>query len=50
MLLLEKIQDTHVAIVPMAGSARTVTAGRSIGEAFGPPALPDGGEKKGATT
>ncbi|MBB6419267.1 carboxymuconolactone decarboxylase family protein [Streptomyces massasporeus] len=32
---LEKIQGTLVAIAPVVGSARVVSAARSIGEAFG---------------
>jgi 4-carboxymuconolactone decarboxylase len=32
---LEKIQGTLVAVAPVVGSARVVSAARSIGEAFG---------------
>ncbi|WP_328837876.1 carboxymuconolactone decarboxylase family protein [Streptomyces europaeiscabiei] len=32
---LEKVQGTLVAIAPVVGSARVVSAARSIGEAFG---------------
>ncbi|MFC8428287.1 carboxymuconolactone decarboxylase family protein [Streptomyces sp. NPDC057253] len=38
---LEKIQGTLVAIAPVVGSARVVTAALGIGEAFGLPLLPD---------
>jgi len=47
---LEKIQGTLVAIAPVVGSARVVTAARGIGEAFGLPLLPGGGEEEGAVT
>jgi alkylhydroperoxidase/carboxymuconolactone decarboxylase family protein YurZ len=33
----EKIRDTLAAIAPVVGSARVVSAARSIGEAFGLP-------------
>lgn len=37
---LEKIQGTLVAIAPVVGSARVVSAARNIGEAFGLPLHP----------
>ncbi|WP_329467960.1 hypothetical protein [Streptomyces sp. NBC_01431] len=50
VLLLEKIQDTHVAIISVVGSTRTVTAERSSGEAFGPPSAARRRREKGAET
>ncbi|MER6290752.1 carboxymuconolactone decarboxylase family protein [Streptomyces sviceus] len=47
---LEKIQGTLVAIAPVVGSARVVTAARGISEAFGLPLLPGGGEEEGLVT
>jgi 4-carboxymuconolactone decarboxylase len=46
---LERIQGTLVAVAPVVGSARVVSAARSIGEAFGLP-LPDEGGQEGAVT
>ncbi|MEV6618696.1 carboxymuconolactone decarboxylase family protein [Streptomyces sp. NPDC051051] len=46
---LERIQGTLVAIAPVVGSARVVSAARSIGEAFGLP-LHDAGEEEEAAT
>ncbi|MFJ2153042.1 carboxymuconolactone decarboxylase family protein [Streptomyces microflavus] len=46
----ERIQGTLVAVAPVVGSARVVSAARSIGEAFGLPLLPDGGKEEGAVT
>ncbi|MFC8272646.1 carboxymuconolactone decarboxylase family protein [Streptomyces sp. NPDC057271] len=50
---LERIQGALVAVAPVVGSARVVTAARGIGEAFGLDLLPllsGGGEEEGATT
>ncbi|MCH0540847.1 carboxymuconolactone decarboxylase family protein [Streptomyces sp. MUM 203J] len=44
---LEKIRGTLVAVAPVVGSARVVTAARGIEEAFGLALLP-GGEEEGA--
>lgn len=44
---LEKIQGTLVAIAPVVGSARVVTAARGISEAFGVPLLPGAGGGEG---
>ncbi|MEV8528220.1 carboxymuconolactone decarboxylase family protein [Streptomyces sp. NPDC052000] len=41
---VEKIQGVLVAVAPVVGSARVVSAARNIGEAFGL-ALPDEGEE-----
>ncbi|GAB2449135.1 carboxymuconolactone decarboxylase family protein [Streptomyces incanus] len=46
----ERIRGTLVAIAPIVGSARVVTAARGIGEAFGLPLLPGGSEEEGAVT
>ncbi|MEU2909503.1 carboxymuconolactone decarboxylase family protein [Streptomyces massasporeus] len=52
---VERIQGTLVAIAPVVGSARVVTAAHGIGEAFGLSLLPGGvppgeGEQEGAQT
>lgn len=44
----ERIRGTLVAVAPVVGSARVVTAARGLGEAFGLALLPDGGEEEGA--
>ncbi|MDH6517662.1 4-carboxymuconolactone decarboxylase [Streptomyces sp. SAI-208] len=44
---LEKIQGTLVAIAPVVGSARVVTAARGIGEVLGVSLLPGGGDEEG---
>ena len=46
---LEKVQGVLVAVAPVVGSARVVSAARSIGEAFGL-SLPDEGGEEGAVT
>ncbi|MFI6655276.1 carboxymuconolactone decarboxylase family protein [Streptomyces sp. NPDC050523] len=47
----ERIRGTLVAIAPVVGSARVVSAARGIGEAFGLPLLPGGAEEQeGAVT
>ncbi|MFI0510784.1 carboxymuconolactone decarboxylase family protein [Streptomyces sp. WSLK1-5] len=46
----ERIRGTLVAIAPVVGSARVVSAARGIGQAFGLALLPDGGEEEGAVT
>jgi alkylhydroperoxidase/carboxymuconolactone decarboxylase family protein YurZ len=47
---VEKIRGTLVAIAPVVGSARVVTAARGISDAFGLPLLPGEGEEEGAVT
>ncbi|MEU2747536.1 carboxymuconolactone decarboxylase family protein [Streptomyces collinus] len=47
---VEKIRGTLVAIAPVVGSARVVTAARGIQDAFGLPLLPGEGEEEGAVT
>jgi alkylhydroperoxidase/carboxymuconolactone decarboxylase family protein YurZ len=52
---VEKIRGTLVAVAPVVGSARVVTAARGIGDAFGLPllpgsALPGEGEEEGVVT
>ncbi|MBN0048461.1 carboxymuconolactone decarboxylase family protein [Streptomyces actuosus] len=44
---LEKIQGTLVAVAPVVGTARVVSAARGIDEAFGTALLPEGGEEAG---
>ncbi|GGR84064.1 hypothetical protein GCM10010269_24000 [Streptomyces humidus] len=46
---LERIQGTLVAVAPVVGSARVVSAARNIGEAFWLP-VDDEGEEPGAAT
>ncbi|MFI7008450.1 carboxymuconolactone decarboxylase family protein [Streptomyces sp. NPDC050145] len=49
----ERIRGTLVAVAPVVGSARVVTAARGIGDAFGLQLLPlpaGGDEDEGATT
>ncbi|GGV06630.1 hypothetical protein GCM10010275_53370 [Streptomyces litmocidini] len=46
----EKIRGTLVAIAPVVGTARVVTAAGGIDEAFGLRLLPGGGEEEGAVT
>ena len=41
---LEKLQGVLVAVAPVVGSARVVSAARNIGEAFGLPLPDEGGE------
>ncbi|MEU3255716.1 carboxymuconolactone decarboxylase family protein [Streptomyces sp. NPDC006997] len=48
---VEEIRGTLVAIAPVVGSARVVTAARGIEDAFGLSLLPGGeGEEEGAAT
>ncbi|MEV4429596.1 carboxymuconolactone decarboxylase family protein [Streptomyces sp. R-07] len=47
---LERIQGTLVAIAPVVGTARVVTAAGGMGEAFGLRLLPGGGDEEGAVT
>lgn len=44
----ERIRGTLVAVAPIVGSARAVTAARGISEAFGLTLLPGGSEEEGA--